>query len=933
MKLDVNGYNSVFRSFVGFAQEKVDANQAKAVADAHINRLNGRNILAITRSDTDEVHKWLRTNDEYIVNDRTRNLFRKAIIDMFGGESKIPASVKDAMLLSDYNAGKPLTARRILAVKAAIDADGTAKARSATIRLETFSPEVKAAALGMGYTKAELPRLARAAHFYAQAMGVSEMDAMREVAEPGSKANRLMSYGGRFMENAENFADGLNLMDLFATWHADLCETTAAIASTGRRGQVPDYSTADTPSKLNADKVAMKPEARNAMEKFVFEEIAHNPSANLKETNGEAIFGFKNNLASRFIGQNFGHSCLNTVANIPPAKRPVVLKALNLFCSLAESPADHQRLPRERMLIGGDRTMTLARILRHLDEITALDAKGKLTAKNVIKTCFPDMVAARATGNWDVKAVNKFFDDTDAEIRLEPEDGGKYIDIMGPIGLLMEAAGCTLKEAAASIRGGKPIPTAPYVSAGQLEITQFETVQGGRSAIEGDLYRPEDYSFGPNEPGLLGADCGFGFIFPGENRFVTNGSAAGRANITLVGDKVEAMCGRVHPKQSAAVMMMLAQSGISQLRGGLRPYGVFSSEHSPVDFTLSRDATTGAVTIKYTSPAKLPFRFEWTATVDVNGKVTTTPMKFEKPVEMNAQVAAKSVADAVKAMGLKLNRDQTAKAVALVQTLGTNMYAMNLAIFARFVVNCKLTNRDAAADRTHAEDMAASIRKWKDFGYDEPGMEPFLGAIKDYANNDLNVARGRPDKWVANDPSIYKPIVTDANRSTFAINGVTIDRTRPAEEVQANLVAAIKRALPEAKAQKVATILMNQESLWHTHFPRMKMPYAPAQGQAQGVNASELPGAEKLSNNNYGAGMYQVSVNGVNESTVYSLDVAPDGNTATVTISYNGQSLQAGYGRDFTKPIAVATITEKLTIDLTLAEPMITDARLSQTFA
>ena len=110
MPLDINGYNGVFKSFVAFAQERFEANQTKAVADAHVNKLNGRNILAITRSKTDEVHKWLRTNDEYLVNDRTRNLFRKAIADMFGGESNIPASVKEAMLLSDYNAGKPLTA-------------------------------------------------------------------------------------------------------------------------------------------------------------------------------------------------------------------------------------------------------------------------------------------------------------------------------------------------------------------------------------------------------------------------------------------------------------------------------------------------------------------------------------------------------------------------------------------------------------------------------------------------------------------------------------------------------------------------------------------------------------------------------------------------------------------------------------------------------
>ena len=204
MALDVNGYNSRFRSFVEFAQQRVDANDAKAVIDAKVQQpLGGRKILAVTQSRTDEVHKFVRTFEEYAVNDRTRDLFKKAVIDMFGGESKIPASVKKAMLMGDYNAGKPLTARRILAVKAAIDADGTAKARAAQIKLETFhSPEVRTAALGLGYMKSELPKLARAAHFYAQATGVSEMEAMQEVGRPGTNANRLMNYGGRFLQSA-----------------------------------------------------------------------------------------------------------------------------------------------------------------------------------------------------------------------------------------------------------------------------------------------------------------------------------------------------------------------------------------------------------------------------------------------------------------------------------------------------------------------------------------------------------------------------------------------------------------------------------------------------------------------------------------------------------------------------------------------------------
>ncbi len=150
MALDVNGYNSTFKSFVEFAQQRVDANDSKAVK---------------------------------------------------------------AMLLSDYDSGKPLTARRIMAVKAAIDADGTAAARSANIRLETFDdPGNKAAAIAKGYSRAELPRLARAAHFYARANNCDESAALDAITTPGSKANRLMQYGGRFLESAENFREGLRLI-------------------------------------------------------------------------------------------------------------------------------------------------------------------------------------------------------------------------------------------------------------------------------------------------------------------------------------------------------------------------------------------------------------------------------------------------------------------------------------------------------------------------------------------------------------------------------------------------------------------------------------------------------------------------------------------------------------------------------------------------
>ena len=76
-----------------------------------------------------------------------------------------------------------------------------------------------------------------------------------------------------------------------------------------------------------------------------------------------------------------------------------------------------------------------------------------------------------------------------------------------------------------------------------------------------------------------------------------------------------------------------AASGV--LLNGLLGYGISSNEHSAIDYTLSKNAQTGAVTITYRSPSELPFHFEWTATIGIDGFVSTTPMVFQehKPVE------------------------------------------------------------------------------------------------------------------------------------------------------------------------------------------------------------------------------------------------------------------------------------------------------------
>ena len=124
MPLGINGYNDTFKAFTDFAtQAKLGSTIAQIGGEkntvAGAGPLAGRTIVAKTGFDfIGNVGRRQASRD---VNNEVRELFKQAIADLFHGESNIPMSVLDAMKLADFGKGKPLTARRILAVKAAID--------------------------------------------------------------------------------------------------------------------------------------------------------------------------------------------------------------------------------------------------------------------------------------------------------------------------------------------------------------------------------------------------------------------------------------------------------------------------------------------------------------------------------------------------------------------------------------------------------------------------------------------------------------------------------------------------------------------------------------------------------------------------------------------------------------------------------------------
>lgn len=115
--------NAQYTMFVQFAQQQPNARNSNAIARAGAESpLGGRTISAAENAEGDAVRPLLwRSKGNKNKNDAVRELFRQSIRDLFGGEERIPQSVRDAMRLKDYGDGKPLTARRIIAVKAAVD--------------------------------------------------------------------------------------------------------------------------------------------------------------------------------------------------------------------------------------------------------------------------------------------------------------------------------------------------------------------------------------------------------------------------------------------------------------------------------------------------------------------------------------------------------------------------------------------------------------------------------------------------------------------------------------------------------------------------------------------------------------------------------------------------------------------------------------------
>lgn len=118
MATPVNLDNAQFKEFVHFA---LDASSKKSIMKIGLPGKDGepRQIVAKSGDWIGNIGRWKANRD---MNDDVRKLFQDTVLGMFGVRSvkDLPPSVQAAMKLEDYGKGKPLTARRVIAVQMAI---------------------------------------------------------------------------------------------------------------------------------------------------------------------------------------------------------------------------------------------------------------------------------------------------------------------------------------------------------------------------------------------------------------------------------------------------------------------------------------------------------------------------------------------------------------------------------------------------------------------------------------------------------------------------------------------------------------------------------------------------------------------------------------------------------------------------------------------
>jgi len=503
-------------------------------------------------------------------------------------------------------------------------AESAIRAKAVSFALDDAGFDVEnsaaaAKALEMGYNRGELATLQRVADLYREATGCTVREAQIAALDSYSPARQLFTYGGRFVASVDNFRQGLALIGKFQTWFE------AITAETTKKSDDAYQLPADASlTLLNANTHYFKRDAENAYQKFIFEHLVVDETLPIDVEDPKTLFDMEHNPVTRFFGREYSNAATNTMAQIPPTKRPVVYAVFDLLAPLPDTQAgeiaNHQS--------GGMNVTLIARVMKNFDAISEMLAAGTLTKQSFCERFLTDVPGAAGM------SLNQISDAFSQRLNVDvcqARFGGDFNKML-QVQMLTQTSGATLEECTDAIQANGTLPYAPYIASANGAISELGSPQAGRAQCVLDFLRPANPADNVHNTNVLTADqCVFTVVFPDN----TTLKSANKAQANATADKLATFCGTVHPEQLNALYFALSQSAASQVNRAFMDRHIATSEHMPLTYTLSKNADTGAITVRYSEPEGfsdpdgVPIRFHWETVIQLNGSSESTAIVVE----------------------------------------------------------------------------------------------------------------------------------------------------------------------------------------------------------------------------------------------------------------------------------------------------------------
>ncbi|MBO6067410.1 MAG: hypothetical protein J6P80_04575, partial [Kiritimatiellae bacterium] len=564
-----------------------------------------------------------------------------------------------------------------------------------------------------------------------------------------------------------------------------------------------------------------------------------------------------------------------------------------------------------------DSVELIARIFRNYDEIAEMDRTGTLTRESFFTRFYPDVPGAARMTNHEINRAS-----TNIVQTAFLTDQAKIVAASS----MVTDCGLTATEAVAAVNSGKIVQRAPYVAAGTVSISEFGTPAGARSQAVLDLLRPSFPTFGQAElPAVTEAGKSFKAVFPD----TTTLTSANNAQANAIAEKLAEFCGDAHLAQLESVYLAFTQGAEGPVCGAFMDLGIQSNEHMPLTYTLSKNAETGAITIRYSEPEGFPVKFAWETTIDTDGKAVTTPMTA-KVESIPAALARNVAAIAAQRMNKRLDEAQLNRAAELIAQHCVEMNVKNAGLFANFIVQLPLDGSEMDIQR--AVTMANTIRQWRDI---EPGDESIAAVddvVKEEAIDDLAdyMGPGGAARFDAQNPTLFNAFVADLGRATVTICGKVHEFART-DVPQA--IADFKTALADKpNSQKAISSLMHQGSSMRSVRLQIRHGVMPTERRPHPQAAYDRPGAEKFVNRraDLQPELFPFPQIVTDPESRYELKLSDDGNTATVRLVWSGRIYVGAELKANPDTFGTVEAIEEITLDLTGDNPQIVSDHLGQ---